>query len=104
MPKQFAINAKQFANNAKAVHQQRKKQFTSNAKSTSLAMLEAAVCSQQSATKFLSEHYSVAWPYTPATCNRQSLPKSPTPELIRTLNAEALWLHLDRHNLVRNNR
>ena len=36
----------------------------------------------------------------PATRNRQSSAKSPTPELIRTLNTEALRLHLDRHNLT----
>ena len=35
-----------------------------------------------------------------ATRNRQSSAKSPTPESIRTLNTEALRLHLDRHNLV----
>ena len=36
----------------------------------------------------------------PATRNRQSSAKSLTPESICTLNTEALWLHLDRHNLV----
>lgn len=36
----------------------------------------------------------------PATPNRQAVARSPTPESIRTLNTEALRLHLNRHNLA----
>ena len=74
----------------RAVHQQYQKQF--NARSSHLL----ATVSYKSSIQALPSRMALR----PATCNRQSLANSLSPELIRTLNTEAQRLHLDRHNLV----
>ena len=80
----------------KAVHQQRQKQFTGNTQNSRLLATVSYKVSIQALPSSMA--------LRPATRNRQSSAKSPTPESIRTLNAEALRLHLDRHNLVTTDR
>ena len=77
------------------------KRFTSTAKSSSPAMSKAqsscllATVSYEISIQALASSMSLR----PATRNCQSSAKSLTPESICMLNAKALQLHLDRHNL-----
>ena len=94
-PKQSSYNAKAVRHQCqssslvalKAVHQQRQKRLTSSAKSGTPAEV-----SIQALASSMSRR--------PATRNHQAAARSPTTESIRTLNTEALRLHLNTHNLA----
>ena len=104
--KQFAY-PKHSSYNAREVRHQRQSSPPVSAKSGSPAALKA-VHQQRSKQQFArnrqprSFHPSLASSMSrrPANRNCQAAAKSPTPESIRTLNTEALRLHLNRHNLV----